>query len=97
VIAASATYTFDEPVSAANTGDFYVYLADGTEVDPDSCAVDDMNTVTTDDDTTVVCDFVGDIPVDKAANAVLGTVDDGAVTAVSGTPTTNPEGAERVS
>lgn len=96
VTSASATYTFDEPVKSPVQTEFFVYLADGTQLSADTCAVDNT-TVTTDDDLTVKCDFNGETPVDRAASAVLGTVDNGAVTAVSGTPASNPEGAERVS
>jgi hypothetical protein len=96
---ANATYTFDEAVTGDPVeADFQLYLANGTLIEnPSSCTVNDNGTTSnTADDTSVTCQFTGPAgDVDQAFDAVLGTVDDGAVQAQDATaPTSNPEGAE---
>jgi len=102
VVGADATYTFDEAVTGnPDEADFQLYLADGTlvEVGAGTCSVNDNGTSTnTKDDTSVTCEFTGPAgDLDQAFDAVLGTVDNGAVVAEDGVaPTFNPEGAEPV-
>jgi putative cell wall-binding protein len=92
VTGVEATYTFDEGdlTATALTGDFFLYLADGTKLEGTGCAVD---TSTADTDNTVVCTYGGPTgDADQALDATLGTVDQGAVTDSGGTA--NPIGAE---
>lgn len=106
VTGANVTYTFDEAleegdvVGPLGTSDkFRVYLADGTRLTAaaGACDVDNKSTAATTDDTTVVCQFTGPAgDLDQAADAALGTVDDGAVSEDGTGTQTNPEGAEPV-
>lgn len=92
-----ATYTFDEALAGAGAAvgavnEFHLYMADGSQaITATSCTVGPASATT--DDNTVVCNF--NLPatdVDKALEAVLGTVDYDAVRDATNVP--NPEGAE---
>ena len=95
-----ATYVFDEDITAANFGQLFLYLADGTRL---TCA--GPTTVTTGqtagNNNSVSCtNFTissgtqagAAATVGQVGAAVLGTVVEGAVTALDGAPT-NPVGA----
>ncbi len=98
----TATYTFDEavnPVAAGNEDLFFLYLADGTRLTGSDCDTGTTTSGTGQNNNTVTCTtFTGGTGTAAQQNqqlgsAVLGTVDNGAVTAV-GDNGTNPEGAE---
>lgn len=100
VVGADATFTFDEAVTAPIDTAFQLYGSTGVldtfAADTGACTVPTNGTTTTSDDTSVVCEFSGPpTDVDRPVDAVLGTVDNAAVTAVDGPPS-NPEGAEPV-
>lgn len=93
VTGADATFTFDEPVTAATATEFFLFAATGERFSAISCLVPDQGTATQTDDVKVVCDFEGPVgDVDRPADAVLGTVDNGAVTPLDA-GVSNPEGA----
>lgn len=100
-----ATYTFDEDVTTAVPGNFFLYLADGTPLVATTCAAQTGD----DDDNTVICTAFSDegtaATSEQVGSAVLGTVDDtavlsrndansGAAPATDTDPARNVEGAE---
>jgi putative cell wall-binding protein len=106
-----ARYTFDEAVARttvgdnvnapATTGDFFLYLADGTRLVATNCTVGTTTTGADRNDNTVTCttfdvaDGTGtDATSEQVGSATLGTVDDGAVASADADGGTNPEGAE---
>jgi putative cell wall-binding protein len=90
-----ATYTFDEDVTVTTVTDFKLYLSDGTMLVASACALTAPtgDQVQEDVDNSVTCTAYTNATSDQVGSAVLGTVDDGAVTEEGGT-LTNPEGAE---
>lgn len=96
----TATYTFDEPIAPAAIvpGDFYLYLGDGTRLVATGCA--QTGPAGTIGASSVTCTTYNTAAGAAATstqigNAVVGTVDDGAVVDLTATP--NPEGAEPTS
>jgi hypothetical protein len=91
----TATYTFDEAVTAPVNTKFFLYLNDAANSKA-TCgtATAGATATSTPNNTQVVCTgFTGAPSLTALAGAVLGTVDDTAVTAADAGPS-NPEGAE---
>lgn len=99
----NVTYAFDEDIATATPANFYLYLADGTRLRGTTCvALTIAGGGTEDTDHTVRCTAFIVVATGAAAanaqvqSAVLGTVDNAAVTAETGA-VANHEGASAVS
>lgn len=90
----TATYTFDEAVAPApiDAADFYLYLGDGTRLQATACAQSGTQAVTC---STYVTGTGAAATSTQIGNAVVGTVNNGAVVDLTGLA--NPEGAEPTS